>query len=192
MQPKKQKDEETRDAPPAPEASDTPEAPETTQEDDLEAIRAQLQEAQAALTEKDDRISELEADLAEVKPTAERFPELSNAYDILKADFESSQQDRAALTDAGARATQKYLEAVRVLNAGIPANLIDGKTIEEIDESVARGQEITDHVRAALVAESKNARVPAGAPTRAVNLDGLTADELIRLGIQEQIGGIEK
>jgi len=197
----KRKEEETQGAPQTPEASETQDAPANPEasntepaqdQDELTVIRAQLDEAQAALTEKDERISELEADLAEVKPTAERFPELSNAYDILKADFESSQQDRAALTDAATQATQKYLESVRALHPGIPANLIDGKTIEEIDDSVQRGQAITDLVRANLMAESRNARVPAGAPTRAVNLEGLTADQLIRLGIEEQIGGTEQ
>ncbi len=176
----------------------TPETPDTPQEDELTAIRAQLEqdqaalaEAQAALTEKDERISELEADLAEVKPTAERFDELNNAYEILKSDFESSQNDRAALNAAATQATQKYLEAVRVLNPGIPANLVSGGTIEEIDDSVEKGKQITDHVRAALVAESNNVRVPAGAPTRAVNLEGMTADELIRMGISQQ-GGTEQ
>jgi len=192
----KRKEEETQDAPQTPEASNTePETPNSTpaqDQDELTVIRTALDEAQAALTEKDDRISELAAGLAQAQEAAGKLEPLQSEFEVLKADFESSQQDRAALTDAATQATQKYLEAVRIVNPDIPANLITGSTVAEIDESVQKGKEITDHVRAALVAESKNARVPAGAPTRAVNLEGLTADQLIRLGIEEQIGGTEQ
>jgi len=156
---------------------------------------AALAEAQSALTEKDDRISELEASLAETRETAGLYEQLRNNYDLLQeeatrlqSNLDATGENLVILNDAAARATQKYLEAVRVLNAGIPGDLIDGATIAEIDDSVEKAQGITDAVRASLAAEARNARVPAGAPTRAVNLDGLDAREKITLGLAQQKG----
>ena len=169
---------------------------ETQEDHATQETHTALAEAQAALTEKEDRISELEASLAETQETAGLYEQLRNNYDLLQeeanrlqSNLDATQENLVTLNDAAAQATQKYLETVRVINVGIPANLIDGKTIDEIDASVERGQEITDHVRAALVAESANNRVPAGAPTRSINLDGLDAREKISLGLAQQKGG---
>jgi chromosome segregation ATPase len=161
------------------ETQETPNANDAPTGDELETIRAQIQaeqdalaEAQAALTEKDEQISQLQEEIGS-----------------LQANLESTQENLLTLNGAAAEATQKYLETVRVLNAGIPADLIDGTTIAEIDDSVERAQAITDAVRASLEAEVKSARVPAGAPTRAVNVDGLDAREKITLGLSQQKGG---
>ena len=141
-------------------------------EDELAGIRAQLEaeqaslaEAQAALTDKDDRIAELEASLAEARATAAEVEQLRPAHE---------------------QAVARYLEAVRVLNTGIPADLITGATVEAIDDSVAKAQTIADAVRASLAEQAKNARVPAGAPTREINIDGLDAREKISLGLSRQ------
>ena len=83
----------------------------------------------------------------------------------------------------------KYLGAVRAANAAIPADVITGETIEAIDASLGQAVAIADAVRATLAGEAKNVRVPAGAPTRVVNLEGLTSSEKISLGLQQQKGG---
>ncbi len=173
--------ENTEDTP-TPEENTTPgenlHANDAPTEDELADIQAQLgaeqaslAEAQAALTERDARIAELEAQLAQITTDREAFA--SQLYEA---------------NDAHGQAVARYLEVVRAVNREIPAEHIAGATIEEIDASVERGQAIADAVRANLAAENKNARVPAGAPTRAVNLEGLTPDELIRLGISQQGG----
>ncbi len=166
-------------------AQDAPEPNDAPTEDELTVIKGQLQaeqaalaETQAALAAKDDRISELETSLAEAQEAAAQVEPLqSKLTDMEKFGFDAA--------NAADQATQKYLETVRVLNPALPSDLIDGATIEEIDASVEKAQAITDHVRASLAAEQRNGRVPAGAPTREVNLDGLSADELIRLGISQ-------
>ena len=138
----------------------------------LAAAQASLTEAQATLTEKDGTIAALQTQLGEVQ----------SGFDAQAGLMAKFQEDTAA-------ATGKYLEAVRSLNAAIPADVITGDTIEAIDASVAQAQAIADAVRQTLADEAKKGKVPAGAPTRVINLDGLTAKEKIALGLSQQKGG---
>ena len=152
--------------------NETPETQETQNTapapEDLETIAAQLEEgkkakaaAQAALAEKDARIAELEATAAEL----------------------------GQVKEARDQAVAKYLDAVRVANPAIPRDIIAGETIEEIDASVEKARAIADAVRANLEAQAKEARVPAGAPTRGtISLEGLSPREKIAAGIQQKGG----
>ena len=138
----------------------------------LEAERATLAQAQATLTEREQSIATLEADIAG-----------------LQQGFDEKAAALAQLKETHATAIGKYLDTVRSLNAAIPADVITGDTIEDIDASVAHAQAIADAVRDTLADEAKKGRVPAGAPTRVINLDGLTAKEKIALGLSQQKGG---
>jgi len=137
--------------------------------EDLEAIRAQLEEekkakaaAEAALAEKDARIAELQA------------------------EGEALRAEGVAISEANAQAVAKYLNVVRTANSTIPRDIIAGQTIEEIDASVEKAQAIADAVRANLEAQAKEAKVPAGAPTRGeISLEGLSPREKIAAGIQQ-------
>lgn len=144
-----------------------------------EAIRAQLEEekkvkaaTEASLAEKDNRIAELEASLREVKTGSEA------------AAAELSQ-----IKEAHSKAVAGYLDAVRLANPAIPRDIIVGDTIEEIDASLARATTIAESVRANLEARAKEARVPAGAPTRGeISVEGLSPREKIAAGIQQKGG----
>lgn len=139
---------------------------------ELEAERATLAEAQAALTERDSRIAGLEAALSEAKQGSEALT-----------------GELAAAREAHASAISHYLNAQRALHPAIPEGIIRGESVRDIDDSVGMALSIADAVKAGLAAEAKNARVPAGAPTRAVNLDALSPGEKISLGLQQQKGG---
>jgi hypothetical protein len=148
--------------------------PETT-----EAIKAQLEEerkaraaVEASLAEKDGRIVELEASLSEAKQAAE-----------------SLRAEGLATSEARDRAVAKYLDAVRVANPTIPQDIITGDTIEDIDASLAKAATIAESVKANLEAQAREARVPAGAPTRTeISAEGLSPREKIAAGIQQKGG----
>ena len=149
-------------------------APETT-----EAIKAQLEEekkakaaAEASLAEKNGRIAELEASLGEVK-----------------TGNEAAVAELAQVKESYDRAVARYLDAVRLANPTIPRDIVAGDTIEEIDASLARAATIADSVRASLEARAKEAKVPAGAPTRGeISVEGLSPREKIAAGIQQKGG----
>jgi len=154
------------------ETQNTAPAPE-----DLEAIKAELEEekkakaaAEAALTEKDARIAELQAALIEAQQGSE-----------------ATAAELASVKEAHAQAVAKYLDVVRAANSTIPQDIIVGDTIEDIDASVAKAQSIANAVKANLEAQAKEAKVPAGAPARGeISLEGLTPREKIAAGIQQK------
>jgi len=147
---------------------------------DLEQIKAQLEEerkakaaAQAALADRDKRITELQASVSVVQQAAET------------AGAEITQ-----LKEAHTKAVARYLDAVKLANPALPGDVIAGSTIEEIDASVAKATAIAGAVKTGLEAEAKKARVPAGAPTRTeISLEGLSPREKIAAGIQHKGGG---
>ncbi len=153
------------------EAGNTAPSPE-----DLEAIRAQLQEeqearsaAEAALAEKDARIAELESAISEAKQASE-----------------AAAAEHVQLRESRDQAVSKYLNMAKALNPAVPEGIIAGETIDEIDASVEKGQAIVEAVKAAMEAEAKETKVPAGAPTRgSINLEGLSPREKIALGVQQ-------
>jgi chromosome segregation ATPase len=142
----------------------------------LETLKAQLEEerqakaaAEAALAENDSRIAELEASLSEAKTGSE-----ATAAELAQVKEDNSQ------------AVAKYLDAVRLANPTIPQDIIAGDTIEDIDASLAKATAIADSVKASLEAQAKEAKVPAGAPTRGeISVEGLTPREKIAAGIQK-------
>ena len=147
--------------------------------EDLEAIKAQLEEekqakaaAEAALAEKDTRIAALEAELSEAKQGSE-----------------AAAAELASVKEANAQAVAKYIDAIRAANPTIPQDIIAGDTIEDIDASLARAATIAESVKASLEAQAREARVPAGAPPRGeINLEGLSPREKIAAGIQQKGG----
>ena len=162
------------------ETQGTPETPENPNEapapEDLEAIRAELEEekqakaaAEASLAEKDGRIAALESELSEAKTGSE-----------------AAAAELASVKEAKDQAVAKYLNMAKALNPAIPEGIIAGETIEEIDQSIEKGQAIVEAVRKAMESEASQARVPAGAPTRGtISLEGLSPREKIAAGIQE-------
>ncbi len=167
------KDQEPKEDGANPDFMGTPSAQDLeTIKAELEAERATLAEAQATLAGKNDSIAKLEAHIAG-----------------LQQGFDEKAAVLTQLREAHVQAVAKYLEAVRSANTALPADVITGDTIEGIDASVAQAQAIAGAVRETLADEAKKGRVPAGAPTRVLNLDGLTPREKIALGLQQQKGG---
>jgi hypothetical protein len=141
---------------------------------DLEAIKAELDEekkakaaAEAALAEKDTLIADLQSQLSEAKKGSE-----------------AATAELTQVKEAHTKAVSKYLDVVRASSPTIPQDVITGSTIEEIDASVAKALSIATAVKANLEAQAKEAKVPAGAPTRGeISLEGLSPREKIAAGI---------
>jgi hypothetical protein len=157
-------------------------APETNAAptpDDLQVIKAELEEgrkakaaAEAALVDKGKRITELEASL-----------------NVVSQASEAAAAELGHTKEAYTKAVGKYLDAVKAANPTLPGDVIVGATIEEIDASVAKALSIADAVKANLEAQAKEAKVPAGAPTRGeISLEGLSPREKIAAGIQQKGG----
>jgi hypothetical protein len=152
--------------------------------EDLEAIKAQLEEekkakaaAEALLSERDRALSAMSARQAELEAS------LSEA----KQAAESLRAEGMAISEARDQAISKYLDVVKAANPTIPQDIIAGDTIEDIDASVQKALSIANAVKTTLEAQAKEAKVPAGAPTRGeISLEGLSPREKIAAGIQQK------
>ena len=147
--------------------------------EDLATIKAQLEEerkakatAEASLAKKDALITSLQSQLTEAKQGSEAVA-----------------AELTQLKGAHSKAVSKYLDVVKVANPTIPGDVITGGTIEDIDAAVAKAVSIATAVKANLAAQAKEAKVPAGAPTRGeISLEGLSPREKIAAGIQQKGG----
>jgi chromosome segregation ATPase len=171
MPPEEKKEQPEPEEPPQPNGQPTA--------GEMAAIKAELEEdkkaiaaAQAAITEKDKRITELQASVSVVQQAGE-----------------TAMAELKQVQEAHAKAVTKYLGMARAINPTIPGDVITGTTIDDIDASVAKASSIASSVKKAIEAEAKQARVPAGAPTRTeISLEGLSPREKIVAGIHQKGG----
>jgi len=86
-------------------------------------------------------------------------------------------------------AVARYREVVAAANPDIPAEMITGSTLEEIDRSVASSRQLIDRIKVQLERERVAGHVPPGSPIRGLpDLSGLSAREKIHHGIGERQG----
>ena len=119
---------------------------------------------------------------------------------ILKLEQERAARDseivalKQAMEDAEGRiketgenltkAVASYKEQVIQGNPGVPADMIVGETVEEIDESLEKALALIEKVRQEMEAEASKMRIPGGAPQRTpMDLSGLSAREKIQYAI---------
>jgi chromosome segregation ATPase len=168
QKPQEQKTEDRRQNP---ESNGAPSA------ENLATIKAELEEEKKALatahdelTRRDARIAELEKALSEAKQQSE----------AVTAEF-------ATLKDTHTKAVAKYLGAVKTANPTLPGDVITGSTIDEIDATLAKALTIAESVKKSLEAQAKEAKVPAGAPTRGgIALEAMSPREKIAAGLQQR------
>jgi hypothetical protein len=97
---------------------------------------------------------------------------------------------RVELDDASKREREvaaRYRELMLRVEPSLPADMIAGDTIDEIEASVMAAREIVGRVRAHIDAQPSAARVPAGAPQRAsIDLSTMTPQQKIRYGLEQR------
>jgi archaellum component FlaC len=145
-----------------------------TQGEEKARLRQENEALNASLQERDTRMIALEQNLA--------ARESENA--ALKQELEDARHAMDGLSQVVARTIDTYKEAVIHANPGLPAEMISGATVEDINESVGKARAILQRVRQEMEAEAARTRVPAGAPPRALpDLSALSAREKIQYGL---------
>jgi len=147
--------------------------------EELDAVKAQLEEEQKAKTTLEEAMAGKETRLAELEAA------LSEA----KQGSEASTAELTAVKAARDQAVAKYATMAKALNPTIPEDMISGETIEGIDASVEKAKGLVSSVKQSLESEASKAKVPAGAPTRgAISLEGMSSRDKIAAGIQQKGG----
>jgi hypothetical protein len=121
---------------------------------------------------------------------AQKESELA-AKDLRIAELEQAVASRdsqlAELESRLSQAVEAYRALVVKANPAVPAELISGKSVEEIDQSLANAQVLVDRVRQELESEIASAKIPAGAPSRTpLDFSALSPKEKIQYAIGER------
>ena len=123
-----------------------------------------------SLAQRDARIGEMEATL-EQKESA--LKEREGEFEELEAQL--------------VRAVAVYRTSLLTAEPEIPEEMVQGATVEEIEESLARARQMVEQVRTQLESQAYQERVPFGAPVRsAPDLSGLSPQEKILLGLSRK------
>jgi chromosome segregation ATPase len=146
--------------------------------DELNAVKAQLEEEQKAKATLEEAMAQKDARLAD----------LETALSEAKQGSEASTAELASVKEARDQAVSKYLGMAKASNPQVPGDMISGETIEEIDASVEKGKGLVSAVKKTLESETAAAKVPAGAPTRGETTEGMSNKDMIAAGLRQKGG----
>jgi len=149
--------------------------------EELAAAQAELERLQVAAADREARAAHLQEELSQLRR------ELAEA----RSQAEAREQDAASLREAseGLRtqvrgAAERYRELALRDSPELPAELVAGETVEEVEQALERARETVARVRGHMESQAQAGRVPVGAPPRsAPDLSALTPEEKIRQGL---------
>jgi chromosome segregation ATPase len=150
---------------------------------DVERLQTQLADLTARQLQHDDEVQalrdQLQASRAEVDTARSEAQSQAEALGQLR-------ESMAAAEAQGREAVQRYREVVLEREPQLPADLVAGDSIGELDMAVDRARQTVAQVRQHLEQQAQALRVPAGAPARgSPDLSELSSAEKIRLGLSK-------
>jgi hypothetical protein len=152
-------------------------------EEQITALQTDVEDLQGRLAEAESLLATRTADLTRARQELEQSKATLSQRD---AEAEGLRAEIAAAREQGTVASQRYREAVLSREPELPADLVRGETVEEIDAAVERARQTVSQVRQHIEAQAQASRVPAGAPVRgAPDTSALSPAEKIRLGLQQ-------
>ena len=111
-----------------------------------------------------------------------RVRDLQSAADKLKNQVKNQEASIQELQGNLAEAVARYRESLLTQHPEIPADLLSGSTIAELDASLDQARAVVDNVRQHLAE-----RVPAGAPARrGIDLSSMSPGEKINYGLKQR------
>ena len=155
----------------------------TAIQEELAASLGELEQLQVTAADREARAAHLESQLTELDE------ELAKA----RNEAEARALEQAAVTEANEAlqkqlqdAAQRYRALALQHSPELPAELVTGETVEEIDQALQQARETVSKVRGHLESQAQAGRVPVGAPTRSgPDLSALSAEEKIRRGLEQ-------
>jgi regulator of replication initiation timing len=150
---------------------------------DVERLQTQLADLTARQLQYDEEVQalrdQLQAGRAEVDTARSEAQSQGEALGQLR-------ESMAAAQAQGREAVQRYREVVLEREPQLPADLVAGDSIGELDMAVDRARQTVAQVRQHLEQQAQALRVPAGAPARgSPDLSELSSAEKIRLGLSK-------
>jgi chromosome segregation ATPase len=149
---------------------------------DIERLQGRVGELEASIAGRDADANTLRAQLTSAQEEASQAQIVLGQYD---ADLETLRQALDASVSEARSAANRYRELLMISEPGLPAELVFGETVAEIDEAAVRARQTVAQVRQHLETQAQALRVPAGAPARgAPDTSAMTPAEKIRIGLR--------
>ena len=156
----------------------------TELQEQLAGARAELEELQTTVADREARAKHVDEQLAEARA------ELATALQTIQArdsELGGLRERAGALELSVLSSAERYRALALERSPELPAELIAGSTVDEIDQAIERAREMVSKVRGHLESHAQLSRVPVGAPVRsAADLSGLTAAEKITRGLEQR------
>ncbi|MEX1254039.1 MAG: hypothetical protein WEE64_06840 [Dehalococcoidia bacterium] len=155
----------------------------TALQEELAAARAEMERLQATAADSQARASHLDAQLSGLRGELEEGRSQAQAGEEAQALLR--EQSESLQTQVRGSA-QRYRELALRQAPELPADLVAGDTVDEVEESLQRARETVARVRGHLEQQAQAGRVPVGAPPRSgPDMAALSAEDKIRLGLQQ-------
>ena len=120
----------------------------------------------------------------EVNPER-RVQELEAEVQRIHSTLEEREQELSSLREQVDSAATRYRAVLLASAPEVPEELVQGKTIDELDTSLASARIIVEKIAQKLESQEPSDRVPAGAPPRRPpDLSALSPQEKILYGLQ--------
>ena len=147
----------------------------------METDEASQEQMEGALSERDRRLSGLEEALGQRDARiAHLEAALGEAEDAAKRRDEEMDGVNARL----AQAVELYRVSLLASEPDVPEDMVQGSTVEVVQESLARVRQMVEKVRGRLEARASLERTPLGVPARsATDLSALSPQEKILVGL---------
>ncbi len=128
---------------------------------------SQLDALTTALSERDARIAQLEATLSEAQSAVQ-----------------SRVEEIEAVSARLVQAVELYRASLLAAEPDLPEDIVQGATVEAVQESLERARQMVAQVRTRLEAQASLERTPPGVPARsAPDLSALSPQEKILMGL---------
>ncbi len=145
-------------------------------QEELAAARAELERLQETAADSEARAAHVESQLTQANEEIE----------LARSESEAREQDLTAQLQSAA---DRYRELALEQTPELPAELVSGATVAEVDEALQRARETVSKVRGHLESQAQAGKVPVGAPPRSEpDLSGLSTEEKISYGLQQRAG----
>ncbi len=159
-------------------------------EEQLAAAHAEVERLQTQVADLAARETQHESELQKLRVEAEANRAAADAAQTqLASQTEEAGVLRESIASAeaqGREAVQRYREAALEREPHLPADLVVGDSVTELDASIERARQTVAQVRQHLDQQAQALRVPAGAPARGnPETSDLSAGEKIRLGLSK-------
>jgi chromosome segregation ATPase len=142
---------------------------------DIERLQSRVADAESLVETRNEELSSLRLQLTE---RDSRVAETATEVESLRSAVELARQEARA-------AVQRVRSSVLEREPELPAELVQGETVPDLDAAIERARQTVTQVRQHLEQQAQSRRVPAGAPVRgAPDTSSMSAAEKIRSGLR--------